>query len=105
MHNSQINWLIVKNLRIISKLVARVFPDFEKVEKEGIKEAELATIMEHNKMEINKTLPKYAQIAHIKIQNEQFEKTPKQRIMRFKYEVVLRLRSATHINDFAQQPI
>lgn len=70
-----------------NKLVALVFPDFEKAKKEGIEDTELVSIMEHNKIEINKTLPKYSQLASIQIKNEEFEKTPKQSIMRFKYEV------------------
>jgi len=70
-----------------NKLVALVFPDFEKAEKEGIKVDELASIMEENKQALNKTLPKYSQITQIKIQQVAFEKTPKQSIKRFKYEV------------------
>jgi len=69
-----------------NKLVALVFPDFDKAQTEGIKEEGLALIMEHNKNLLNKTLPKYSQISHIQIQNEEFEKTPKQSILRYKYE-------------------
>lgn len=69
------------------KLVALIFPDLEKAEKDGVSEEELATIMEDNKKELNKTLPKYSQIARVKIQVQEFEKTPKQSIKRFKYEV------------------
>ncbi len=69
-----------------NKLVALVFPDFEKAQKEGVGETELADIMENNKNEINKSLPKYSQISRIQIQKEEFEKTPKQSIKRFLYE-------------------
>ncbi len=70
-----------------NKLVALVFPDIEKVEKTGVDEKELTEIMDRNKNELNESLPKYSQISQIKIQNVEFEKTPKQSIKRFKYEV------------------
>jgi long-chain acyl-CoA synthetase len=85
------NYPFVQEQLIIAdhnKLVALIFPDLEKVEKEGLKEAELAAIMEDNKKELNKTLPKYSQICRIRIQDKEFDKTPKQSIKRFKYEVV-----------------
>lgn len=68
------------------KLVALVFPDIEKAEKEGVNKEELDSIMESNRAELNEGLPKYSQIAKIKIQEKEFEKTPKQSIKRFKYE-------------------
>ncbi len=69
-----------------NKLVALVFPDLEKVNKEGIKEQELAEIMENTKKMLNSSLPKYSQISEIKLQLVEFEKTPKQSIKRYKYE-------------------
>lgn len=69
-----------------NKLVALVFPDVAKVEKEGIKENDLVKILDSAKDEVNKTLPKYSQISKIEIQDKEFEKTPKQSIKRFLYD-------------------
>ena len=41
--------------------------------------------MEQNRKELNTTLPKYAQLSGIKIMDQEFEKTPKKSIKRFKY--------------------
>ncbi|MBI9069363.1 MAG: AMP-binding protein [Salinivirgaceae bacterium] len=71
-----------------NKLVALIFPDLEKSEKDGLQIEELVYLLENTKQEVNKTLPKYAQISKIEIQSKQFEKTPKQSIMRFKYETI-----------------
>jgi long-chain acyl-CoA synthetase len=69
-----------------NKLIALVYPDFDKITKKQIKDKELKTIMDNTKKLINKTLPKYSQIAEIRIQEKEFEKTPKQSIKRFMYE-------------------
>ena len=69
-----------------NKLVALVFPDKDKIEREQINEEQLAMIMEENKKMLNSQLPKYMQISRIELQNQEFEKTPKQSIKRFKYE-------------------
>lgn len=69
-----------------NKLVALVFPDFDKAKSEGVKDEQLSVVMDITKKQINKTLPKYSQISDIRIQEEEFEKTPKQSIKRFIYE-------------------
>lgn len=69
-----------------NKLVALVFPDKDKIEREQINEEQLALIMEENKKMLNSQLPKYMQISRIELQHQEFEKTPKQSIKRFKYE-------------------
>jgi len=69
-----------------NKLVALVFPDKDKIEREQINEEQLAMIMEENKKILNSQLPKYMQISRIELQHQEFEKTPKQSIKRFKYE-------------------
>ena len=66
-------------------MVVRPRP-FEKAKSEGIKDEQLSVVMDVTKKQINKTLPKYSQISDIRIQKEEFEKTPKQSIKRFIYE-------------------
>jgi long-chain acyl-CoA synthetase len=69
-----------------NRLVALVFPDKVKMEQEQINNEQLAQIMEENKKLLNAQLPKYMQISKIKLQDEEFEKTPKQSIKRFRYD-------------------
>ena len=68
------------------KLVALVYPDFDTVFSAGLTEEALAAEMEKNRVELNKELPAYSQIASIKIYHEEFEKTPKKSIKRFLYQ-------------------
>jgi long-chain acyl-CoA synthetase len=68
------------------KLVALVFPDFEAIEKEKITPEEVEKIMNDNRIEANKHLPNYSQIASVKIHSQEFEKTPKRSIKRFLYQ-------------------
>ncbi len=67
------------------KLVALVFPDAESMRVENVSDTELPAIMESNRKKVNAELPKYEQISSIEIVNEEFEKTPKKNIKRFKY--------------------
>ncbi len=67
------------------KLVALVYPDTESMRVENVDNTELPGIMESNRKKVNAELPKYEQISSIEIVNEEFEKTPKKNIKRFKY--------------------
>lgn len=67
------------------KLYGLVYPDQEKITKLGLQSDDLVTIMEQNRKELNPTLPNYAQLSGIKIMDQEFEKTPKKSIKRFKY--------------------
>ncbi len=67
------------------KLVALVYPDFETMKQENIQETDLAKIMEENRKRLNTELPKYEQISAFELVSEEFEKTPKKNIKRFKY--------------------
>lgn len=67
------------------KLVALVYPDFEALKKENRDENSLPEIMEENRKQVNAGLPRYEQISKIEIVKEEFEKTPKKNIKRFKY--------------------
>ncbi len=68
-----------------NKLVALVYPDFEKAAAEGLPNSAMDATMEAMRAQINLDLPKYCQIARVRIVPEEFEKTPKKSIKRFLY--------------------
>jgi long-chain acyl-CoA synthetase len=67
------------------KLVAFVFPDPERIEKEKTDERQLKEIMSENCRHVNKVLPKFAQLSTIILVEKEFEKTPKRNIKRYLY--------------------
>jgi long-chain acyl-CoA synthetase len=67
------------------KLVAMVFPDAEAMSTENLTQNDLPSIMEDNRKKLNGELPKYEQISSFELVKEEFEKTPKKNIKRFKY--------------------
>ncbi len=67
------------------KLVAKVYPDFEAMQADKITLEELPGIMEENRKKLNAELPKYEQVSSFELVTEEFEKTPKKNIKRFKY--------------------
>lgn len=68
------------------KLVALIHPDFDEVHNMGLSDDDLLTLMEQNKQTLNATLPAYCKISAIKIQEDEFEKTPKKSIKRYLYQ-------------------
>ncbi len=86
---SRINNLPYVNESIVidqdGKLVALIYPDFENAEKEGLS-GQIESLMEENRVAVNKILPVYSQIARVKIYYEEFEKTPKRSIKRYLYQ-------------------
>ena len=68
-----------------NKLVAFVFPDPELIEKEKPDEKRLNEIMADNCKQVNKVLPKFAQLNSIILVDKEFEKTPKRNIKRYLY--------------------
>ena len=67
------------------KLIALVYPDKEKMDKNGVKEISLENIMEENRKELNEKLPAFAMIKKIRIYPEEFEKTSTKKIKRRLY--------------------
>ena len=67
------------------KLTALVYPDFDAMKLEKVEESDLLGIMENNRKKVNSELPKYEQLSKIELVKEEFEKTPKKNIKRFKY--------------------
>lgn len=68
------------------KLVALVHPDYEQTKKDKITKENMKKIMEDNRKLANTMLPTYSQIARLKIQENEFEKTPKRSIKRYLYQ-------------------
>ena len=67
------------------KLVAFVFPDPERIEQEKPDAKKLNEIMAENCRQVNKVLPKFAQLSTIILVDKEFEKTPKRNIKRYLY--------------------
>ena len=65
------------------RIVALVYPDFELLKEEQKNPED--TMVELLAL-VNAELPAYSQISTIKIQPEEFEKTPKKSIKRFIYQ-------------------
>ncbi len=67
------------------KLLALIYPNVEKADQDKKSESDLIHIMEENRKKVNTTLPAYSQISAIEIIPEEFEKTPKKSIKRYRY--------------------
>ncbi len=67
------------------KLYGLVYADPEEVKAGGLSDAMLEAQMEENRQELNRIVPSYARLHAIKLVPEEFEKTPKRSIKRFKY--------------------
>jgi len=67
------------------KLIALIFADKEAMTAENKDENAIHLIMEENIKKTNADLPKYEQINGFELVKEEFEKTPKKNIKRFKY--------------------
>lgn len=65
---------------------ALIFPDREAAAKAGLDEAALQKVMAEYVSDTNAHMPKYMKIVGFAIQHEEFEKTPKRSIRRFKYQ-------------------
>ena len=68
------------------KIVALVHPDYNEAIADGVRPEDMAGIMERNRVAANALLPRYSQVAEVKIFAEEFEKTPKQSIKRYLYQ-------------------
>jgi len=67
------------------KMVAFVFPDPEMIDAEKTDENQLKEIMAENCRQVNRELPKFAQLSSIILVDKEFDKTPKRNIKRYLY--------------------
>ena len=68
------------------KLVGLIYPDSDDAFAHGLSQSDLVRVMEENRLELNKQLPAFSQIARCKLYPEEFEKTAKKSIKRFLYQ-------------------
>ena len=68
------------------KLVGLIYPDSDDAFAHGLNQSDLVRVMEENRLELNKQLPAFSQIARFKLYPEEFEKTAKKSIKRFLYQ-------------------
>ena len=69
------------------KLVGLVYPDMEEAATMGFSQNDIAEVMEQNRQELNATLPPFCKLSSIRLQDKEFEKTPKRSIKRYKYKI------------------
>lgn len=68
------------------KLIALIYPNKEYLETENVLIVDYPKVFTNEMKAINKQLPKYSQVVNFRIQEEEFEKTPKRSIKRFLYQ-------------------
>ena len=68
------------------KLIALICPDQDKMKTKGVQQDDLSVIFEKYRKKINKRLPDHVNISKFELHVEEFEKTPKKSIKRFKYQ-------------------
>ena len=70
------------------KLVGLVHPDYDEAKGMRLTNDDIVAVMEQNRQELNAEMPAYSKLSTIKIQDEEFEKTPKKSIKRYLYQNV-----------------
>lgn len=79
---------VVESLVIEDKgaLVALVYPDYKKAEKDGLSREDLQRHVETAVSALNKDFPNYSHIKSIELLENDFERTPKKSIKRYLYQ-------------------
>lgn len=68
------------------QLTALVYPDIDNARAQGISMPELIKMMDDNLVQLNREIPAYCRVSHVRVYNEEFEKTPKKSIKRYLYQ-------------------
>lgn len=68
-----------------NKLVALVYPDYDQLKNDNIPEDKIPEIFDDIRKRVNDRLPDYMAVNKVRIQKEEFAKTPKRSIKRFLY--------------------
>lgn len=86
----KLNSLAMVNESIViqegQKLIGLVHPDYDEVKVLGLSTEDLSNVMEQNRIALNSMIPGYSKVSEIRIQEEEFEKTPKKSIKRYLYQ-------------------
>ena len=82
--------LVVESLIIQKgdKLAALIYPDYDEAKSLGFSKEDLQHVMEQNMLELNQMIPSCSKVSAFKLQDEEFEKTPKKSIKRYLYKDV-----------------
>ena len=67
-------------------LVALVYPNYDEMDEGGVTTDALPEVMERVRTELNKLVAPYEKIDRIQLVANEFEKTPKRSIKRYKYQ-------------------
>ena len=67
------------------KIIALIVPDKDALKENELLDQDMETLFQGVVAEVNSQLPAYSKIASFRLQEEEFEKTPKRSIRRFKY--------------------
>lgn len=68
------------------KLIVLIYPNKEYLDNHNIKEKDYPSVFTKEMKAINKLLPNYSQVVNFRLQDNEFEKTPKRSIKRFLYQ-------------------
>lgn len=68
-----------------NRLVALVYPDYDQLKSDNIPEDKIPEVLDEIRKRINNRLPDYMGVSKVRIQKEEFAKTPKRSIKRFLY--------------------
>lgn len=68
------------------KLTALIYPDWAEIKKENISETRLNDIMKQYIAQLNRSIPRYCKVSQFRLQEKEFEKTPKHSIKRYLYQ-------------------
>lgn len=66
-------------------LTAIVYPDYERMDADGIEVSQLTELMERNRQDLNGLVAPYEKVDHVQLTPHEFEKTPKKSIKRYLY--------------------
>jgi long-chain acyl-CoA synthetase len=69
-----------------SKLIALIYPDWEKADSDKLDHNNIEKLMEQNITDLNNKVPAYSKVNSFKLYQEEFEKTPKRSIKRYLYQ-------------------
>ena len=66
-------------------LTAIVYPDYERMDADGVEVGQLPELMERNRVELNSLVAPYEKVDYVQLIPHEFEKTPKKSIKRYLY--------------------
>ena len=68
-----------------NKLIGLVHPDYDEAKSIGLSNDDIEKSMEQDREQLNTLVPAYSKLSEIRIQEEEFQKTPKRSIKRYLY--------------------